>query len=75
MTDNTDRIVQIIPGTGWRAHYRRPEGSTFSSPIVAWALLANGDVRALDVDQTGLTDYVDQLANFVRIEADKEERA
>lgn len=70
MTSDPKRIVQIIPATGWSAHYSAPGGNGLdSSPLVAWALLANGEVRALDSDQHGITDFADEQANFVRIEA------
>lgn len=61
-------IVQIIPGTGWWAHYSHDDGDSSSSPIVAWALLANGDVRALDTDRNGDVDFATDITNFERIE-------
>ncbi|WP_200329613.1 hypothetical protein [Leucobacter sp. L43] len=67
--NDPEHIVQIIPGGAWNVFYSNKEGGTFSSPVVAWALLANGDVRAMDVDRNGLVDFATSINNFHRIEA------
>ena len=67
--NDPEHIVQIIPGGAWSVFYSNKEGGTFSGPVVAWALLANGDVRAMDVDRNGLVDFATSISNFHRIEA------
>lgn len=50
---NEDIILSTIPANGWRIRYRNPDGSMWSEPIVAWAIYADGAVKALTVDRGG----------------------
>lgn len=68
MNDQTERIVQLIPGTGWNAIYAMENGQEETVPLVAWALLSNGDVKALDTDRNGYIEFPTEVANFVRLE-------
>lgn len=47
-------IVAIAPANGYRVEFTDPSnGAKYSSPLVGWALKADGDVIALDVDSDG----------------------
>ena len=57
MTDPTDpslgrQFVALIPGGGWMIFHGAGDDD-YSSPVVAWALQANGDVVPLEVDNDG----------------------
>lgn len=63
-SDDVDRIVQIIPGGGWKVTYR-VDGRNDRTPVVAWGLTASGTVVPLDVCPNGDISVATQLANFV----------
>jgi hypothetical protein len=66
MASDDDRIVQIIPGTGWRSWwYDHDEQKAWCDPLVAWGLREDGTVVALDFstdgvawDPTGAADWL-----------------
>ncbi|GAU67667.1 putative hypothetical protein [Streptomyces sp. NBRC 110611] len=64
------RVVGALPADGWFVEYREDDGTTFSSPLAAWAVHAYGsvaDLVPLDVDRNGTTDDPRTCSNFVRI--------
>lgn len=60
-------ITQIIPAPGWWAIHIEEDGTEARSPLVAWALLNNGEVVPLDADTTGDVGEVSE-GNLARIE-------
>jgi hypothetical protein len=57
LTDLTDpnlggQFVALIPGGGWMIFHSTGEDD-YSSPVVAWALRANGDVVPLEAPDDG----------------------
>jgi hypothetical protein len=53
LTDPTDpslggQFVTLIPGGGWMIFHNTGDDD-YSSPVIAWALQANGDVVPLEV--------------------------
>jgi hypothetical protein len=48
-----NRLVQIIPGGGWRVEWTRASGTKRSEPIAAWGLLANGDIVPFGLEGNG----------------------
>jgi hypothetical protein len=57
LTDATDpslggQFVALIPGGGWMIFHHKGEDD-YSSPVVAWALQANGDVVPLEASDDG----------------------
>jgi hypothetical protein len=55
--DGCERIVQIIPGGGWiEVCYDEGTDEVFTSPVVAWALTVEGEIKAMTADSTGLVD-------------------
>ncbi|MEU6344458.1 hypothetical protein ABZ883_26320 [Streptomyces sp. NPDC046977] len=69
-------VVAAIPGGGWRVEYRddEDEGRTFSEPVLAWQIRADGDCVPLTVDATGYACDPCDGANFVRVFLPAEER-
>jgi hypothetical protein len=57
------KIIQILPGDAWRALFEH-EGGMYSSPVLCWALIDDGDIRAVDVDGTGGVEQIDGVQNF-----------
>ena len=66
-------IVGAIPGGGWRAEYRQDDGSTLSTPVVAWNVRADGGLDPICVDPDGLTGDPTDDTNFVRLYLPDEE--
>lgn len=52
--DPNRRIVQLLPGNGWNIW--RYTDKPIASPLIGWALLANGEVVPLDSDTNGIVD-------------------
>ena len=53
-------IIAIIPAGGWRVRYTYPDGSTYSAPLVGWALRdTDGFIFPLISDGSG---YVEDAA-------------
>lgn len=50
---NEDIIVHVIPANGWRISYPQPDGTTWSEPVLGFAVYADGAVKALTVDRGG----------------------
>lgn len=64
---NDEKIVQIIPATGWRALYAEDDGTWTWTDLVCWALFENGDIQPIDTDRTGIVDGMccGELSTFV----------
>ncbi|MFF3346101.1 hypothetical protein [Streptomyces sp. NPDC002779] len=60
-------IVGAVAGGGWRAEYSSDDGSTSSTPIVAWNVRADGGLDPIYVDADGLTGDPTDDVNFMRI--------
>jgi hypothetical protein len=57
MTDTAEptlahQFVTLIPGGGWMIFHSSGQ-QNYSSPVVAWALQANGEVVPLEADDDG----------------------
>jgi len=61
------KIVQLLPADGWMTAFRDEDGKELILPLLAWALLDNGDVRPLDVDSDGAVDFATDTTNFIRV--------
>lgn len=70
-------IVAALPGGGWRIEYdaiRPKDGSTFSDPVLAWLVRANGETYPISTDSSGLTDDPTDASNFRRVYHPDEEQ-
>ncbi|MFJ4274035.1 hypothetical protein ACIP29_26160 [Streptomyces coelicoflavus] len=68
-------VVAAIPGGGWSARYKHPDGTTTADPLVAWTVQSNGTLTPIDTDTTGLCDDATGVSNFdglVAPETDKQ---
>lgn len=66
-------VVAALPGAGWSAEYKADDGSTFTSPLVAWLIFDDGEVRAADMGSDGYGDNPCESGNFVRLVGPDEE--
>lgn len=48
-----ERVVQIIPGTGWVVIHKDEDGWEYPWPLVAWGVDVTGNVAPLDTDPNG----------------------
>lgn len=55
-----ERIIQLIPGTGWQATYNPGKPDEFTEPLVAWGLRSDGSVIPLSTDCHGQVDRADE---------------
>jgi len=53
-----DDVIRIASANGWRVRYESSEGRTWSEPLVGWAVLRSGEVRALATDTAGQVEQV-----------------
>jgi hypothetical protein len=65
-----EKVIQIMPGTGWLAVYYRSEAPYFEeSRLVMWAIIedtaGNRRIAALDTDEAGHLNEVQQAAHFL----------
>lgn len=49
----SETIVSSLPAGGWRIRYVLTNGTTWSEPLVGWAVYADGSVQALTTDRGG----------------------
>ncbi|WP_331736549.1 hypothetical protein OG426_54770 (plasmid) [Streptomyces canus] len=61
-------VVAAIPGAGWRARYKNPDGTTTTDPLLAWIVRSDGSLTPIDTDLTGLADDVTGVGNFDGLE-------
>ena len=52
--DPISNIVAVAPSEGWRIRYALDDGRTWTEPIIGWGVLADGDVRPLTTDRSGM---------------------
>lgn len=68
-------VVAAIPGGGWRIEYKDDDGTPLISPVLAWAIHADGTCKPIDVDPSGWCDDPLTAANFIRVyHPDEEEQ-
>jgi hypothetical protein len=48
----SEQTIGLIPGGGWMIFSSAPHDS-WSAPVVAWALQANGDIVPMEADSNG----------------------
>lgn len=72
----SERILQIMPATGWYARYREDSGAMSVSPLQCFALVERfypgnppddkleQSVHGMDADETGHMDLSDGVSNF-----------
>lgn len=63
-----NRIVQIVPSSGWLAYFEAKGGGLRSEPLVGWGLDASGNIHALSTDSAGIVERVQDISNFHHIE-------
>lgn len=66
VSEETGRIVQIMPADGWLEEYEEPDGSITVEPLVGWGLKADGSVVPLNfIDhQSGAVEVEDHVRVF-----------
>lgn len=64
--DREERVVAVIPATGWLAEYELPDGPEFE-PVIAWGLQEVGSLVAMTADPGGYAHPAPDEGNFVRI--------
>lgn len=60
-------VIAAIPAHGWIAEFKDDSGGTFKSPLVAWAVRADGTLEPVHVDSDGLSDDPTAVGNFIRL--------
>lgn len=58
-----DRVVAIIPATGWSAVHQEDDGVT-ETPVVAWGLQGTGHLVAMTPDISGYVHPAPEDKNF-----------
>jgi hypothetical protein len=59
------RAVAVIPGCGYVVEYDNGDGTTFTSPVLAWVINDLGYARAISVDSSlASADTVNDSSNF-----------
>lgn len=63
------QVVAALPGAGWSARYADMDGSggEGDSPLVAWLVFDDGEVRPVDMGTDGWGDNPCDAGNFVRL--------
>ncbi|MFD9053586.1 hypothetical protein [Streptomyces zaomyceticus] len=54
--EDSTPVISTIPGGGWPIDCIDGEGSTWTDPIMAWSIQADGTANPIQVDSDGLTD-------------------
>ncbi|WP_141716104.1 hypothetical protein [Streptomyces sp. OspMP-M43] len=60
-------VVAALPGGGWLAEYRQDDGSVEASPLVAWLVLADGEMLPRDAWSEGYAHDPRDAGNFQRV--------
>jgi len=62
-------LIGVLPGAGWSARYADMDGSGGhgDSPILAWLIYDDGDVKAFDMSIDGAGSDPCEMANFVQL--------
>lgn len=61
------KIVTALPGSGWAAEYAGDDGNPFTSPLVAWLVFDDGEVRPVGMGSDGYGDNPCESGNFIRL--------
>lgn len=69
-----DRIIQLIPGTGWQVTFNAGQEDESTEPLLAWGLRTDGSVVPLATDCNGEVDRADDLTPRPIITPTKEAR-
>jgi hypothetical protein len=56
-----DKIVQVIPGVDWVAQIqdKKTPGAHWAHTVIAWAVTASGELRAVIADDGGGVTFAD----------------
>src|SRR5919109_1055159 len=61
-------VVAVIPGGGWLVEYGDPDGQGLhTSPVVGWAIRANGDAFAFESDEDGTFEVAAEPSGYRRV--------
>jgi hypothetical protein len=71
--DETTPVVAAVPGGGWLAEYRGEGDATFTMPVVAWNVRADGTLDPICVGSDGISGDPTEDDNFVRLYLPSEE--
>ncbi|MFF4846234.1 hypothetical protein ACFY2G_40595 [Streptomyces collinus] len=65
LRNDNSMIVGAVPGGGWLIDCADAEGNTWTTPILAWTVHADGTARPITTDRDGVTgDATEGLAEF-----------
>ncbi|MER0422791.1 hypothetical protein [Streptomyces microflavus] len=60
-------VVAALPGGGWMAEYKQDDGSLEAYPLVAWLVLADGEMVPRDASGEGDAHDPRDVGNFQRL--------
>ncbi|MEV5958356.1 hypothetical protein AB0M11_32180 [Streptomyces sp. NPDC051987] len=60
-------VVAALPGGGWRAEYKQADGSVQAYPLIAWLVLADGQMIPMDTYTDGEAHDPRRVGNFSRL--------
>ncbi|MFC8406754.1 hypothetical protein ACWEQ5_13595 [Streptomyces griseoincarnatus] len=60
-------VVAALPGGGWIAEFKQDDGSVETYPLVAWLVLADGEMIPMDASASGDAQDPREVANFQRM--------
>lgn len=60
-------VVAALPGGGWLAEYKQDDGSVEAYPLVAWLVLADGEMLPRDASGDGGAHDPRDAGNFQRL--------
>ncbi|WP_428956170.1 hypothetical protein [Streptomyces sp. cg35] len=74
LVEADERAVAAVPGAGWSALLKRPDGTTYTDPTIAWRIDVNGYVEGVGMSsRDGVRDDQSLMPYFVRYLAPGEE--
>ncbi|MER5356777.1 hypothetical protein [Streptomyces sp. NPDC002785] len=62
--ERVHRIVEVMPGGGWRAHWDDEGGAPLTQPVLAWLISSEGSATPVtvepngDIDSSGTADRI-----------------
>ncbi|MEU2434500.1 hypothetical protein ABZ611_34345 [Streptomyces sp. NPDC007861] len=63
----TNPVVAALPGGGWFTEYKQDDGSVQAYPLVAWLVLADGEMIPMDAAVDGFVQDPRETGNFHRL--------
>ncbi|PBC96183.1 hypothetical protein BX281_4198 [Streptomyces sp. Ag82_O1-15] len=57
-------VVAALPGGGWRVAYEQEDGTVEISPLLAWLVLADGQMIPMDAGHDGSVNDPRTTGNF-----------